>query len=46
MTTSPHTWHAWQCNYKSWQGSKERPVLCYACASAKHEVAMTDLADD
>ena len=34
MTTSPHTWHAWQCNYKSWQGSKERPVLCYARASA------------
>ena len=34
VTSSPHTWHAWQCNYKSWQGSKERPVLCYARASA------------
>jgi len=34
VTTSPHTWHAWQCNYKSWQVSKERPVLCYARASA------------
>ena len=34
VTTSPHTWHARQYNYKSWQGSKERPVLSYARASA------------